>query len=208
MIIDQAPSQAEATTKPDSGNLNMDEIERLAQTVALHGLTRLEYEHDGVRIVLEKAAAMYPSTNPVAAAVDTPSVDGTVPSPAVPATPSASGAAPIPGIPAPAAGAAGSGAASPAAATNAAAPNAAPGTTPDATLVSAPLVGVAYRAKDPDAAPFVSPGDRVEQGTVLCLIEAMKMFNEVKAPCPGLIQAVHFEDGKLVEHGAPLFSIV
>lgn len=74
-------------------------------------------------------------------------------------------------------------------------------------LVMAPLVGLAYRSKEPGAEPFVQVGDAVEEGAVLCLIEAMKMFNEVKAPCSGVICAISFVDGDLVEFGAPLFSL-
>ena len=76
-----------------------------------------------------------------------------------------------------------------------------------AVKVTAPLVGLAYKAKEPGAEPFVKPGDKVAEGTVLCLIEAMKMFNEVKAPEAGTISKVHFNDGELVEFGAPLFSL-
>ena len=75
------------------------------------------------------------------------------------------------------------------------------------TSITAPLVGIAYSAKEPGAAAFVSVGDKVSEGTVLCLIEAMKMFNEVKAPFSGTITQVLFEDGKLVEFGEQLFSL-
>ncbi len=73
--------------------------------------------------------------------------------------------------------------------------------------IDAPLVGVAYRAKEPGAAPYVEIGSQVEEGTVLCLIEAMKMFNEVKAPCSGTVCDIFITDGELVEFGAPLFLI-
>lgn len=71
--------------------------------------------------------------------------------------------------------------------------------------VTAPLVGLAYRSKEPGATPFVEVGDEVAQGEVLCLIEAMKLFNEVKAPRAGTISKVLFKDGDLIEYGAPLF---
>ena len=74
-------------------------------------------------------------------------------------------------------------------------------------MISAPLVGIAYRAKEPGATPFVTVGDTVEEGAVLCLIEAMKMFNEIKAPAAGTVTGIHFEDAKLVEYGAPLISL-
>ena len=76
-----------------------------------------------------------------------------------------------------------------------------------AYVIYAPLVGIAYRSKEPGSPPFVEVGDAVEEGTTLCLVEAMKMFNEVKSPISGVISEIHFVDSKLVEHGAPLFSL-
>ena len=75
-------------------------------------------------------------------------------------------------------------------------------------IIYAPIVGIAYRSKEPSSPPFVEVGDAVEEGTTLCLVEAMKMFNEVKAPVSGVVSKIHFEDSKLVEHGAPLFSLM
>jgi len=76
-----------------------------------------------------------------------------------------------------------------------------------AKVIRAPLVGIAYRSKEPGSPPFVEVGDTVEVGTTLCLVEAMKMFNEVQASFSGTITKIHFEDSKLVEHGAPLFTL-
>lgn len=73
--------------------------------------------------------------------------------------------------------------------------------------VMAPLVGIAYRSAEPGTPPLVSVGDTVQEGDVLCLIEAMKMFNEIKAPCSGTVSGIHFTDADLVEHGALLFSL-
>jgi acetyl-CoA carboxylase biotin carboxyl carrier protein len=73
--------------------------------------------------------------------------------------------------------------------------------------VTAPLLGMVYRASSPQATPFVAVGQQVHEGDVLCLIEAMKSFNEVPAPKDGVIQEIHFEDGTLAEYGAPLFTI-
>ena len=75
------------------------------------------------------------------------------------------------------------------------------------TSISAPIVGLAYRSKEPGAAPFVGVGDLVSKGATLCLIEAMKTFNEVKAPAAGTVSKIHFNDGDLVEFGALLFTL-
>ncbi|MBT9252385.1 MAG: acetyl-CoA carboxylase biotin carboxyl carrier protein [Brockia lithotrophica] len=73
--------------------------------------------------------------------------------------------------------------------------------------VRAPLVGTFYARPEPTAPPFVRVGDRVTPDTVVCLIEAMKIFNEIKAGVHGIVHAVLAEDGQLVEYGQPLFLI-
>jgi len=73
--------------------------------------------------------------------------------------------------------------------------------------VKAPLVGTFYARPEPTAHPFVRVGDRVTPDTVVCLIEAMKIFNEIKAGVHGTVHAVLAEDGQLVEYGQPLFLI-
>ncbi len=75
------------------------------------------------------------------------------------------------------------------------------------TLLRAPLVGRFYRAPGPDAAPFVEVGARVRKGQVLCIIEAMKLMNQIEAEQPGIVRAVLVEDGRPVEFGEPLFEI-
>ena len=74
-------------------------------------------------------------------------------------------------------------------------------------IVKAPLVGVFYAAPKPDAEPFVGIGSRVEKGTVLCVIEAMKMFNEIESTCAGTVARLLVENGDMVEFGQPLFEI-
>lgn len=73
--------------------------------------------------------------------------------------------------------------------------------------VKSPLIGVFYEASSPDAAPFVRPGDSVKKGDVLCIVEAMKMMNEICAEMDGTIVDVCAENGALVEYGQLLFKI-
>jgi acetyl-CoA carboxylase biotin carboxyl carrier protein len=75
------------------------------------------------------------------------------------------------------------------------------------TLVRAPLVGRFYRSPGPDAAPFVEVGDRIRKGQVLCIIEALKLMNQIEAEQGGIVRAVLVEDGRPVEFGEPLFEI-
>ena len=73
--------------------------------------------------------------------------------------------------------------------------------------VKSPLIGIFYEASSPDAAPFVRPGDSVKKGDVLCIVEAMKMMNEICAETDGTIIDVCAENGALVEYGQLLFKI-
>ena len=74
-------------------------------------------------------------------------------------------------------------------------------------LVKSPIVGTYYDAPSPGSAPFVTVGDAVEQGQVLCIIESMKLMNEIEAETAGVIAAKLVENGRPVEYGEALFSI-
>jgi acetyl-CoA carboxylase biotin carboxyl carrier protein len=89
-------------------------------------------------------------------------------------------------------------------------PPAAPAETPalDGQLVKAPMVGTFYRASSPDAKPFAEVGQQVKKGDTVCIIEAMKLMNEIEADISGTVQAVLAENGQPVEYGQPLFRIV
>ena len=77
----------------------------------------------------------------------------------------------------------------------------------DVTTVKSPMVGVFYQAPAEDAPAYVKVGDRVKQGTVLCLIEAMKMMNEITAETDGTIEEVLVQNGQVVDYGKALFRI-
>lgn len=74
-------------------------------------------------------------------------------------------------------------------------------------IMKAPMVGTLYRSPSPDADPFIKEGDRVQPGKVLCIIEAMKLMNEIEAEVSGKIVKVLVEDGQAVEYNQPLFHI-
>jgi acetyl-CoA carboxylase biotin carboxyl carrier protein len=69
------------------------------------------------------------------------------------------------------------------------------------------MVGTFYAASSPDAEPFVKAGDSVKADTVICIVEAMKVFNEIKAEQSGTIAEVLVESGQAVEYGQPLFRL-
>lgn len=73
--------------------------------------------------------------------------------------------------------------------------------------VKSPMVGVFYAAPSPDSAPFIKVGDRVKKGDVLCIIEAMKLMNEICAECEGEVVDICAENEQIVEFGQTLFKI-
>lgn len=78
---------------------------------------------------------------------------------------------------------------------------------PEGHVVKAPMVGTFYRAPNPGAAPFAEVGQAVKEGEPLCIIEAMKLLNEIEADKTGVIKEILVENGEPVEYGQPLFII-
>jgi len=78
---------------------------------------------------------------------------------------------------------------------------------PQGHVVKAPMVGTFYRAPNPGASPFVEVGQSVKQGEPLCIIEAMKLLNEIETDKTGVIKEILVENGEPVEYGQPLFVI-
>jgi acetyl-CoA carboxylase biotin carboxyl carrier protein len=91
--------------------------------------------------------------------------------------------------------------------TPASAPAAAEAVVEAGTPIASPIVGIFYAAPSPEKPPFVSEGDTVEEGTVVCVIEAMKVMNEIKAEMRGTVRKVCVENGQPVEYGQPLFMV-
>ncbi|WP_254510726.1 acetyl-CoA carboxylase biotin carboxyl carrier protein [Anatilimnocola floriformis] len=78
---------------------------------------------------------------------------------------------------------------------------------PNITIIKSPMVGTFYSKANPKAAPFVKVGDRVDTNTTICIVEAMKVFNEIPAEVRGSIVAVLVEEGEAVEFDKPLFKV-
>ncbi|MDE3283064.1 acetyl-CoA carboxylase biotin carboxyl carrier protein [Lacticaseibacillus parahuelsenbergensis] len=88
--------------------------------------------------------------------------------------------------------------------------NPAPATQPEepaGTAIKAPLVGIVYLAPKPGADPYVKVGDHVKKGEVVCIIESMKMMNEIKSTVSGTLKAVEVDNESLVEYDQPLFTV-
>jgi acetyl-CoA carboxylase biotin carboxyl carrier protein len=161
--------------------LDLSDLKEILRILEEQDITEFELEQDGVKLRVCRS-----STHPNSA----PHL--TAPLHVVAAA-----------VPAPAAAPAQAAPAAPAAAAEAPAP-AAGG---DGTLVKSPIVGTFYSSPDPNSPPFVSVGDTVKVGQVLCIIEAMKLMNEIEAEMAGEVTKIHPENGQPVQYGDPLFTI-
>jgi len=179
--------------------MKMSEIRELVKLIDQSSVDELELEKEGFRLAIRKTKPQA-AGQPVAIA------------PVSPVQPVLHAAAAVPAAGGPVSAAessASSGNAAAQAATDASgATEAGKATDPKGlhTIVS-PMVGTFYRAPAPDADPFVKPGDRVTEKTVVCIIEAMKLMNEIEAEVKGEIVDVLVENGQLVEYGQPLFLV-
>ncbi len=90
---------------------------------------------------------------------------------------------------------------------DAGAPSATPAAAVQGHVVTSPMVGSFYRAPSPGADPFVQVGDTVKEGQTLCIIEAMKLLNEIEADKAGVVKEILVDNGQAVEYGQPLFVI-
>ena len=159
--------------------MNVKEIKELVDLVARKGLTSLEFEHAGFRLRIEGPRPEF------AGALQPPAarpLEGVTLEPG----PAASAPASEPGReerPVPA--------------------REVPGT----HVVTSPIVGTFYRAPRPDADPFVKVGDTVEKGKTLCIVEAMKLMNEIEAEVSGTVLEILPQNGQPVEYGERLFVI-
>ena len=77
----------------------------------------------------------------------------------------------------------------------------------DLAVVKSPIVGTFYRSSEPGAKPFAEVGEMVKKGQVICIIEAMKLMNEINAECDGEVIKVYVENGQAVQYGERLFAL-
>ena len=165
--------------------MDLKELKEILQILEEKEITDFELEEEGMKLRIRKGPA--PSANHASAPVGAPLVATVLPSLGVP-VPAAAPLAP------------------PAPASAATAPSA-PEEEAGVTVVKSPIVGTFYRTPDPSAPPFVDVGDHIRVGQVLCIIEAMKLMNEIEAEVAGELVKVHRESGQPVQYGEPLFSI-
>jgi acetyl-CoA carboxylase biotin carboxyl carrier protein len=158
--------------------MDLDEIKQILEMMREHDLTEFELERDDMKVRLKKSPAGTWTANPP---VPQPGYPAPLPPPAAPAAPAPQAAAP-------------------------------PVLTTadedvDLAIIKSPIVGTFYRSSEPGAKPFVEPGQLVKQGQVLCIIEAMKLMNEINSECDGELVKVFVENGNAVQYGERLFAI-
>lgn len=163
--------------------MQYEELVKLIDKLDQSSLAYFEFTNDNERLLLAKEVPQVAGPAPVVVTDVTESAALTAPaSLAAPAPVVAPEVVEAPAAPAPAPAAAGKD-------------------------VPAPMVGVVYLQANPDADPYVQVGDSVKKGQVLCLIEAMKLMNEIVAPQDGVVSAILVENENIVEYGQALFRI-
>jgi acetyl-CoA carboxylase biotin carboxyl carrier protein len=162
---------------PPAASVNLDELRELIALLRENGLAELELENEGFRVRLRRESAV---TESAPAAAPAPA-----PAPEKPAAAAASSGPTHPGTQA----------------TTAASQD------QDLHIIPSPIVGTFYRSPSPSADPFVKIGSNVEPDSVVCIIEAMKLMNEIQAETTGEVVKIYVENGQPVEYGQPLFGI-
>jgi len=180
-----AGSKKPKQTGGASGGSGVDlrELEHVLEFMGKHGLEEFEYERDSFRIRLKKASH---NSGPVLRSAIVPEIVIAASSGATAAATSAN-----PGGARDAGGSAAGEA----------------GRAEDLHMIKSPIVGTFYASPGPEADPFVRQGDRVKSGQVLCIIEAMKLMNEIESDMDGEVMRIFVENGQPVEYGEPLFGI-
>ncbi len=159
--------------------MTLDQIKELIEFIREHDLSEFELEQDGVKIRVKTGSSAAPA--PVAYA----------PAPHA-AHPAAAAASSTP---------------SHSAVASQAPPPAGIDEGPELAIVKSPIVGTFYRSSEPGAGPFVEVGATVRKGQVLCIIEAMKLMNEIDSEYDGEVVSAYVENGQAVQYGERLFAI-
>jgi acetyl-CoA carboxylase biotin carboxyl carrier protein len=158
--------------------IDLKQLRELMRSLRQFDVTEVELEKDGERIYLRRGAE---PASYAAVAAPPPAMTSLMPAP-IPPPPSA-----------------------PSASTSKAPPEA--GSDPSLTTITSPFVGTFYRSPSPQAPSFVDVGSEIRPGTVLCIVEAMKLMNEIESEMAGTIVEIVAANGKPVEYGDPLFRV-
>ena len=159
--------------------MDLNQLREILELVRAHELSEFEVEQDGLKLKIRRNAAGVP-------VVTMPALSSAA-APAASAAPAAAVAGPV--------------------ASGAAPAVEAPEEDVELAVVKSPIVGTFYRSPDPEAPPFVEIGAQVKKGQVLCIIEAMKLMNEIDSEYDGEVVNIYVENGQPVQYGERLFAI-
>ncbi len=165
--------------RPQEPGFSMEDVKKLVQLVEKTDVTHIEWEKGPEKVVIKRGNSVAAAAPAATHVVHAAPVSAPVPAPAAPP------------------------AASPAAVKVEAKAADKPG-----VLVNSPFVGTFYRAPSPDSPPFVEVGSKVKKGQTLCIVEAMKLMNEIEAETDGTVAEILVQNATPVEFGEPLFRIV
>ncbi len=169
------------TSAKEANTLDLKQIRQIVALMAENDLSYFHFEQDGSKLELRRGSDLDAAKELLKA----------MPVPTVPvassAPPAVAGAAPIPVSPAVAEAPAVS--------------------EPAGPTINSPMVGTFYRSPAPGEAAFIKVGDPVDESTTVCIVEAMKVMNEIKAETRGTVARILAEDGKPVQYGQPLFEL-
>ncbi len=191
----ESPTEAEAVVEPTPGrrrrrrasanelSVNLDELRELIQLIRENDFTEFELEREGYRVRFRRGLEAAPEAGASDATVSTQTTTLSTTAGAA-----AHGSTPAPAHP---------GAKAQTAASE----------DQDLYIIPSPIVGTFYRSPSPTADLFVKIGSQVEPDTVVCIIEAMKLMNEIQAEATGEVAKIYVENGQPVEYGQPLFGI-
>jgi len=179
----KGPKKQPASSDPSVPGVDLGQLERLLSFMTDHGLEEFEYAHGDLRIRLKKALPQgfaAPAQALPVAQTSAPQIAAAQAAPSAPQPATQTASAP--------------------------AQPATPAAT-DEHIIKSPIVGTFYAGPSPEAGPFVRAGDSVEAGQTVCIIEAMKLMNEIEADISGVVARVLVENGQPVEYGEPLFAL-
>ena len=173
--------------------MNQKEIKELIEFLVEKDIAEFELQRGDMKLLIKRGAASQPgpvvAVAPAIASLPTVSLAGAPATPASPAPGASAGESATVKAPAPAT------------------PAAEAASEADLVIMKSPIVGTYYEAPSPGTPPFVKVGDTVKEGQVLCIIEAMKLMNEIEADVSGVIAKMFVPNGSPVEYGMPLFGI-
>jgi acetyl-CoA carboxylase biotin carboxyl carrier protein len=194
----QSPTQQQQSRRPAESMLPMDELRDLVELIGEHGFTDFEFERQDFRVRLRRDIAPQIIQG-------TPNAGAPAASQTAPPTSSQTSTSITP--PANAAETSATQSAAASSSTENAQAASAPGEEEKLHIITSPIVGTFYRSASPTSEPFLRIGSHVSPETTVCIIEAMKLMNEIQAETSGEVVKIHVENAQPVEYGQPLFGI-